>query len=198
MINDRHCFECYGYDILIDAELKPWLVEVNASPSLSTTTESDRIMKLSLLRDIYNIVASSIPSAVPDSCKSLLNYNSTMITSFPSSNALQTAANTISNNASNTNNNASNNNNNFNNAMLNNITQSRESANQNKNSNNNYDNNNIKSLGGFYVLFDETVESLVDTVNNKVEDDDKRKNNNSSFSSKFNNNVVNSGKAEWR
>ena len=34
------------------------LVEVNASPSLSTTTEADRIMKLSLLRDIYNIVAA--------------------------------------------------------------------------------------------------------------------------------------------
>jgi hypothetical protein len=33
-------------------------VEVNASPSLSTTTEADRIMKLSLLRDIYNIVAA--------------------------------------------------------------------------------------------------------------------------------------------
>ena len=46
----------YGYDILIENDLKPWLIEVNASPSLSTTTESDRILKMNLLRDVFNIV----------------------------------------------------------------------------------------------------------------------------------------------
>ena len=56
IINDRHCFECYGYDLLIDDDLKPWLIEVNASPSLSATTRSDRIMKQNLLRDVYRIV----------------------------------------------------------------------------------------------------------------------------------------------
>ncbi len=39
---------------------------MNASPSLSTTTEDDRILKLSLLRDIYNIVAANIPANVSE------------------------------------------------------------------------------------------------------------------------------------
>lgn len=56
IINDRHCFEVYGYDILIDSNLKPWLLEVNASPSLSTTTHTDRIMKMTLINDTYDIV----------------------------------------------------------------------------------------------------------------------------------------------
>ncbi|KAK4474873.1 hypothetical protein MN116_000745 [Schistosoma mekongi] len=64
MINDRHCFECYGYDIIIDDNFKPWLVEVNASPSLSATTASDRILKYKLVNDIINIVAPH--GAIPD------------------------------------------------------------------------------------------------------------------------------------
>lgn len=57
MISDKHCFECYGYDIIIDENLRPWLIEVNASPSLSATTEGDRLMKHALINDILNIVA---------------------------------------------------------------------------------------------------------------------------------------------
>ena len=52
MQNDKHCFEMYGYDILIEDNLKPWLIEVNASPSLSATTANDRIMKYSVIKGI--------------------------------------------------------------------------------------------------------------------------------------------------
>jgi tubulin polyglutamylase TTLL1 len=56
IINDKHCFEMYGYDILIDKDLKPWLIEVNASPSLSTTTETDRMIKMNLIQDVFKVV----------------------------------------------------------------------------------------------------------------------------------------------
>jgi tubulin polyglutamylase TTLL1 len=56
MHSDKHCYECYGYDIILDSNLKPWLIEINASPSLSTTTEADRILKTKLINDILNVV----------------------------------------------------------------------------------------------------------------------------------------------
>ncbi|XP_045448770.1 polyglutamylase complex subunit TTLL1-like [Melitaea cinxia] len=64
MSNDRHCFECYGYDIIIDDELKPWLIEVNASPSMTATTTNDRILKCNLFENILSLVLP--PSGIPD------------------------------------------------------------------------------------------------------------------------------------
>ncbi|XP_037070706.1 probable tubulin polyglutamylase TTLL1 [Pollicipes pollicipes] len=64
MVSDRHCFECYGYDIIIDQNLKPWLIEVNASPSLSSTTANDRIMKQKLIDNIIKVVLP--PDGIPD------------------------------------------------------------------------------------------------------------------------------------
>ncbi|TMW67957.1 hypothetical protein Poli38472_007629 [Pythium oligandrum] len=68
IINDQHCFECYGYDIIIDDNLKPWLVEVNASPSLTTTTTDDRNMKSRLLRDVLEL---AVVNDAPDQRRSI-------------------------------------------------------------------------------------------------------------------------------
>ena len=46
----------YGYDVLIDSNLKPWLLEINASPSLTDTTVEDKILKKALINDVFNIV----------------------------------------------------------------------------------------------------------------------------------------------
>ncbi|KAL6764428.1 putative tubulin polyglutamylase TTLL1-like protein [Haematococcus lacustris] len=56
MVNDKHCFELYGYDLLIDDALKPWLIEVNASPSLSTTNMADRLLKFKVISDVLSLV----------------------------------------------------------------------------------------------------------------------------------------------
>lgn len=56
IINDKHCFELYGFDVLIDDNCKPWLIEINASPSLTTTTKRDRQLKMDVLKSIYEIV----------------------------------------------------------------------------------------------------------------------------------------------
>ncbi|KAL1495715.1 hypothetical protein AB1Y20_016578 [Prymnesium parvum] len=58
IINDKHCFECYGFDIMIDNKLKPWLLEVNASPSLSTTTASDKMLKLQLIDEMLDLAVA--------------------------------------------------------------------------------------------------------------------------------------------
>ena len=50
------CFELYGFDILLDSKLKPWLLEVNISPSLSSSSPLDKKIKTVLICDTLNLV----------------------------------------------------------------------------------------------------------------------------------------------
>ncbi|EDX18188.1 probable tubulin polyglutamylase TTLL1 [Drosophila simulans] len=64
MANDRHCFEVYGYDIIIDNNLKPWLIEINTSPSMHSTTTNDRMLKSRLIDNVLDVVVP--PNCMPN------------------------------------------------------------------------------------------------------------------------------------
>lgn len=36
--NRKYCFEIFGYDFMIDANLKVWLIEVNTNPCLEESS----------------------------------------------------------------------------------------------------------------------------------------------------------------
>ncbi len=54
--NKNACFEIYGFDVIIDAKLRPWLLEVNVSPSLSSSSPLDKQIKSSLLSDTLYLI----------------------------------------------------------------------------------------------------------------------------------------------
>lgn len=59
--NRYSCFELLGFDIMLDSEYKPWLIEVNISPSLRSDSPLDSSVKSQLIKDMLNIVGYQIP-----------------------------------------------------------------------------------------------------------------------------------------
>lgn len=54
------CFEIYGFDVLIDQNLKAWLLEVNVAPSLSSSSPFDKYVKSMLLSDTLHLVGFNV------------------------------------------------------------------------------------------------------------------------------------------
>ncbi|XP_043958556.1 tubulin polyglutamylase ttll6 isoform X3 [Gambusia affinis] len=55
-ISTSACFEILGFDVLLDHRLKPWLLEVNHSPSFTTDSSLDREVKDALLYDALVLI----------------------------------------------------------------------------------------------------------------------------------------------
>ncbi|KAI4887667.1 hypothetical protein NFI96_001567 [Prochilodus magdalenae] len=51
-----NCLELFGFDILIDSNFKPWLLEVNYSPALSLDCPADVMVKKGLINDLIDLM----------------------------------------------------------------------------------------------------------------------------------------------
>lgn len=54
------CFELFGFDILLDSNLNPWLMEVNLSPSLHIDSPLDIKIKGELISEILDLSSNYI------------------------------------------------------------------------------------------------------------------------------------------
>ena len=50
-----NCFELFGFDILIDSNLEPWLLEVNLTPALSCDSPLDQKIKSNAVADLFSL-----------------------------------------------------------------------------------------------------------------------------------------------
>lgn len=50
------CFELLGLDVMIDTKLKPYLIEVNHSPSFRTDSRIDKLVKHKVIQDSLKIL----------------------------------------------------------------------------------------------------------------------------------------------
>lgn len=50
------CFEVYGFDVILDAKLKAWILEVNVCPSFSSSSFLDKKVKTMMLTDAFNCI----------------------------------------------------------------------------------------------------------------------------------------------
>lgn len=54
--NKNGCFEVFGFDVIIDSSFKPWILEVNVCPSLSSSSPMDKYVKTLLLSDCFYLL----------------------------------------------------------------------------------------------------------------------------------------------
>lgn len=76
--NDYTSFELFGFDIILDENFKPWILEVNITPSLKSESDLDTKVKYGVIRDMFNLVGYNLPPKLSqDSQRSegLMDYN---------------------------------------------------------------------------------------------------------------------------
>ncbi|NWV10083.1 TTLL4 polyglutamylase, partial [Ptilonorhynchus violaceus] len=71
------CHELFGFDIMLDENLKPWILEVNISPSLHSNSPLDVSIKGQMIRDLLNLAGFVLPSMDSVASRKLTRSGST-------------------------------------------------------------------------------------------------------------------------
>lgn len=50
------CFEVLGFDVMLDSQMKPWILEVNHDPSFETDSPLDFKIKKQLISDTLKLL----------------------------------------------------------------------------------------------------------------------------------------------
>ena len=62
----KNSWELYGYDFMVDAELRPWLIEVNAWPNFGwRERHTQRALKMRLMTDFAHGVGDRVEGRSP-------------------------------------------------------------------------------------------------------------------------------------
>lgn len=69
--NDYTSFELFGFDIILDENFKPWILEVNITPSLKSESNLDTSVKYKVIKDMFNLVGYNLPPVPSDDLSQL-------------------------------------------------------------------------------------------------------------------------------
>lgn len=72
--NHRLSFEMFGFDVMLDSDYNPYILEVNVTPALGTSSKLDLFVKSPVVRDLFNVGLIPKPS---DNVEKLHNLIST-------------------------------------------------------------------------------------------------------------------------
>ncbi|CAD5117210.1 DgyrCDS6006 [Dimorphilus gyrociliatus] len=61
------CHELFGFDVMLDNNLKPWIIEVNISPSLHSNSQLDMNIKGEMIKDLLNLSGFQLPDRLDTS-----------------------------------------------------------------------------------------------------------------------------------
>ena len=74
------CFEILGFDIILDKRLKPWLLEINHTPSFTTDTPLDYKIKFGVIKESLEIMNISVKNRKDFRAKQKAKFEERMFT----------------------------------------------------------------------------------------------------------------------